>query len=169
MKAHVLKKREGRKIAICFKIISYRESHIYKRSIVLVYLFPHTFTSWSKSMALLSLDPRFDFTTYAIQVCYFVYPNLKLHINLFRSRRKQKKAKHCYALVRIYTPLFESAILRSTKWTRLFLEKKFKNSKLLRCGIGEMTLFQELFRFSTTQGNMLANATNPTCVKSVLE
>ena len=56
-------------------------------------------------MALLSLDPQFDFTTYAIQVCYFVYLYLKLHVDLFRSRRKQKKAKHCYALVRIYTPL----------------------------------------------------------------
>jgi hypothetical protein len=53
-------------------------------------------------MVLLSLDTRFDFTIYAIQVCYFIYPYLKLHINLFRSRRKQKKAKLCYALV---TPL----------------------------------------------------------------
>jgi hypothetical protein len=56
-------------------------------------------------MALLSLDPRFDFTTYAMQVCYFVYPYIKLHIYLFRSRRKQKKAKLHYALVRKYTPL----------------------------------------------------------------
>jgi hypothetical protein len=32
-----------------------------------------------------------------------------------------------------------------------------------------MTLFQELFHISTTQGNMLANATNPTCIKNVLE
>jgi hypothetical protein len=55
-------------------------------------------------MALLSLDPRFDFTTYAIQVCYIIYLYLKPHINLFRDRRKQKKAKHYYALVRIYTP-----------------------------------------------------------------
>jgi hypothetical protein len=56
-------------------------------------------------MALLSLDPRFDITIYAMQVCYFIYPYLKLHINLFRSRRKQKKPKYCYALVRKYTPL----------------------------------------------------------------
>ena len=52
----------------------FERDHIYKRSIVLVYLFPHTCTSWSKSMTLLSLDPRFDFTKYAIQGCYFVYP-----------------------------------------------------------------------------------------------
>jgi hypothetical protein len=87
--------------------------HIYKRSIVLVhfiilvYHFPQTCTSWSKCMALLSLDPRFDFTTYAIQVCY---PYLKFHINHFRSRRKQKKAKHCYALVMIHTPLSDSRV-----------------------------------------------------------
>jgi hypothetical protein len=56
-------------------------------------------------MVLLSMDPRFDFTIYAIQVCHFVYPYLKLHIKLFRSRRKQKKAKLCYALVSKYTPL----------------------------------------------------------------
>ena len=50
-----------------------------------------------------------------------------------------------------------------------FLEKNFQNSKLLRCEIGKMALFQELFHFSTTQGNMLANATYPTCVKNMLE
>jgi hypothetical protein len=49
------------------------------------------------------------------------------------------------------------------------LEKNFQNSKLLRCEIRKVTLFQELFRFSTTQGNMLANATYPTCVRNVLE
>jgi hypothetical protein len=51
-------------------------------------------------MALLSLDPRFDFTIYTMPVCYIVYPYLKFHIDLFRGRRKQKKAKLCYALVR---------------------------------------------------------------------
>jgi hypothetical protein len=55
-------------------------------------------------MTLLSLDPRFDFTIYAMQVCYFVYPYLKLHINLYRSRRKQKKAKTLLCLgEEIYT------------------------------------------------------------------
>ena len=121
-------------------------------------------------MAPLSLNPWFDFTTYAIQVCYIVYPNLKLHINLFRSRRKQKKAKHYYALVRIYTHwMIWECHLRSIKWTMLFLKKNFQNSELLRCEIGKMTLFWELFHFSTTQGNMLANATNPICIKNVLE
>jgi hypothetical protein len=31
-----------------------------------------------------------------------------------------------------------------------FLEKNFQNSKLLRCEIGKVSLFQELFCFSTT-------------------
>jgi hypothetical protein len=45
-------------------------------------------------MTLLSLDPRFDFTIYAMQVCYFVYPYLKLLINLLEvgeNKRRQKK------------------------------------------------------------------------------
>ena len=52
----------------------------------------------------------------------------------------------------------------------LFLEEKnLQNSKLLKCEIGEMTLFQGLFHFLETQGNMLANATYPTGRKNVLE
>jgi hypothetical protein len=121
-------------------------------------------------MALLSLDPRFDFTIYAIQVCHFVYPYLKLHINLFRSRRKQKKAKHCYALVRIHTPLSDSRVpIEEYKVNYAFLEKNFQNSKLLRREIRKMTLFRELFHFSTTQENTLANATYSTRLKNVLE
>ena len=108
---------------------------------------------------------------HAIQVCYIVYPYLKLHINLFRSRRKQKKAKRCYALVRMYTPLSDLRMpFEEYKVNYTFsCEKNFKNSKLLRCKIGKMTLFQGLFHFSTTQGNMLANATYPTGIKNVLE
>jgi hypothetical protein len=56
-------------------------------------------------MALLSLDPRFDFTTNVMQVHYFVYPYLKAPHKPFRSRRKQKKAILHYALVSKYTPL----------------------------------------------------------------
>jgi hypothetical protein len=84
-------------------------------------------------MALLSLDPRFDFTIYAMQVCYFVYPYLKLHINLFRSRRKQKKAKLCYALVWKYTPLSDlRAPFEEYKVNYAFVCENFQNSKLLR-------------------------------------
>jgi hypothetical protein len=91
-------------------------------------------------MALISLDPRFDFTIYAIQVYHFVYPYLKLHINLFSSRRKQKKARHCYALVRIHTPLSDLRVpIEEYKVNYAFLEKNFQNSKLLRCEIRKMT------------------------------
>jgi hypothetical protein len=55
-------------------------------------------------MALLSLDPRFDFTIYAMQVCYFLSLPKAPH-RPFRSRRKQKKVELRYALVRKYTPL----------------------------------------------------------------
>ena len=76
-----IEKKEGRKIAMFQNNI--KRDHIYKRIIVSVYLFPHTCRSSYKSMALLSLDPWFDFTTYAIQVYYIVYPYLKLHIKPF--------------------------------------------------------------------------------------
>jgi hypothetical protein len=93
-------------------------------------------------MALLSLDPQFDFTIYALQVGCFVYPYLKLHINLFRSRRKQKKVKLRYALVRKYTPLSDLRVpFEEYKVNYAFVYEKLSNSKLLRCEIGKMTLF----------------------------
>ena len=122
--------------------------HIYKRSIVLVYLFPHTCASWSKSMALLSLDPRFDFTTYAIQVCYFVYPYLKLHINhleVGENKRRQNIAMPWWGSIHHW--VIWECLLRSIKWTMLFLDKNLQNSKLLKYEIGKMTLFRELFCF----------------------
>ena len=167
IKAHVLKKRW--KIAM-FQNKKLERDHTYKRSIVLVYLFPHTCTSWSKSMSLLSMDPWFDFTTCAIQVCYFAYPYLKLHINLLEVGENKRRQKHCYALVRKYTPLSDLRVpFEEYKVNYAFAWENFQDSKLLRCEIGKRTLFQELFHFSTTQGNMLANTTYPTCVKNVLE
>jgi len=85
-------------------------------------------------MALLSLDPRFDFTTYAMQVCYSVYPYLKLHINLFRGRRKQKAKTLLCLGEELYTiERFESTI-EEYKVNYALFEKK--TSKLLRCEIG---------------------------------
>jgi len=105
-------------------------------------IFAHICTSWSKSMALLSLDPQFDFTIYAIQVCYFVYSYLKLHINLLEvgeNKRRQNIAMPRWGS--IHHRVIWECHLRSIKWTMLFLEKNFQNSKLLRCEIGKMTLF----------------------------
>jgi hypothetical protein len=84
-------------------------------------------------MSLLSLDPRFDFTTYTIEVCYIVYPYLKLHINLFRSRGKQKKAKHCYALVRNYTPVSDLRVsFEECEVSYAFLEKKLSKLQVAK-------------------------------------
>jgi hypothetical protein len=143
---------------------------IYKRSIILVHLFPHTCTSLSKSMTLLSLDPWFDFTSNAMQVQCFVYPYLKLHINLLEvgeNKRRQNFAMPWWG--NIHHWVIWECHLRSIKWTILLFERNFQKLQVLRCEIGKMTLFRELFHFSTTQGNMLANTTNPTCVKNVLE
>jgi hypothetical protein len=42
------------------------------------------------------LDPQFDFTIYAIQVWYFVYPYIKLHINLLEvGEKKEGKTLLC--------------------------------------------------------------------------
>ena len=92
-------------------------------------------------MTLLSLDPQFDFTIYAIQVCYFVYPYLKLHINLFRSRRKQKKAKHCYALVWIYRPLSDLRV----PFEEYKVNYAFSWEKLLKLQVAKMWNWEDGF------------------------
>ena len=45
-------------------------------------IYPHTCTSWFDCMTQLSLDSRFDFTIYALQVCSSFLPTYKLHISL---------------------------------------------------------------------------------------
>jgi hypothetical protein len=102
---------------------------IYKRSIVLVYLFPHTCTSWSKSLALLSLDSQFDFTTNVMQVHCFVYPYLKLHINLLEvgeNKRRQNFAMPWWG--NIHHWVIWECHLRSIKWTIVLFEKNFKKT-----------------------------------------
>ena len=63
-------------------------------------------------MTLLSLDPRFDFTTYAIQVYYIVYPYLKAPHKPFYKLVKTKEGKTLLCLGKdLYTiEWFESAI-----------------------------------------------------------
>ena len=69
------KKEEQGKIAMFQNNRLYRErSYLQKEYSFKFTIFPHTCMSWSKSMTLLSLDPRFDFTTYAIPVCYLFLP-----------------------------------------------------------------------------------------------
>jgi hypothetical protein len=54
-------------------------------------------------MALLSLDPRLDSATYAIQVCYFVYPYLKLHINLLEVGENKRRQNIAMPWWEVYT------------------------------------------------------------------
>ena len=51
-------------------------------------------------MTQLSLDPLFDFTIYALQVCSSFLPTYELHISL--SGRKRKRHNIIIALVRIH-------------------------------------------------------------------
>jgi hypothetical protein len=98
----------------------------------------------------------------------FIY--LKLHINLLEVGENKTRQNICYALVRKYTPLSDLRVpFEEYKVNYVFSEEKLSKLQVLRCEIGKMTLFQELFHFSTTQENMLANATYPTCVKNGLE
>ena len=76
---------------ICFK----EHSRI---RLATIYIYPHTCTSWSKSMTFFSLYPCFDFAIYAKQVGFHIHPYLS-SIEAFRSR--QKEGKVINALVRI--------------------------------------------------------------------
>jgi hypothetical protein len=81
-----------------------------------------------------------------------------------------RKATVQMPLVRFHTQLSDLRVpFEEYRVIYAFFEKTFKNSKLLRCEIRKMPLFQELFHFSTTQGNMVDNATYPTSVRHVLE
>jgi hypothetical protein len=86
------------------------------------------------------------------------YPYLKLHINLLEVGESKRWQKLCYDLVRKYTPLSDPRVpFEEYKSELCFcLKKHAKTPKLLRCEIGKITLFCELFYLSTTQGNMLA-------------
>jgi hypothetical protein len=83
---------------------------------------------------------------------------------------EHKRRQTLLCLVRKYTPLSDLRVpFEEYKVNYAFVCENFQNSKLLRCEIRKMTLFQGLFHFLTIQGNMVANATYPTRVKNVLE
>ena len=48
------------------------QSRIRLATICVHHIHPHTCTSWFDCMTQLSLDPRFDFTIYVLQVCFDV-------------------------------------------------------------------------------------------------
>ena len=56
-----------------------KESYVFKEhsiirlaTIYIQHRYPHTCISWFDCMTQLSLDPRFDFTIYSLQVCSFM-------------------------------------------------------------------------------------------------
>ena len=66
-----------------------RERYVFKEhsririaTIYIHHIYPHTCTSWFDYMTQLSLDPRFDFIIYALQVCPSFLPTYDLHISL---------------------------------------------------------------------------------------
>ena len=81
-------------------------------------------------MTQLSLDPLFDFTIYALQVCSSFLPTYELHINL--SGRKRKRHNIFIALVRIhkyhiYWETWECHTMESLS----FILKTYKNSRIM--------------------------------------
>ena len=118
--AHVLLQK-------CFQVS--KERHILKEHsrIRLPTIYPHTCTSWSDYMTQLSLDPRFDFTIYALQVCSGFLLTYKLHISL--SRRKRKRHNIFIALVRIHKyHIYWETWECHTKESLSFILKTYKNS-----------------------------------------
>jgi hypothetical protein len=153
-----------------------QNNHKLKKEIVLVkeynevyHHIPHICTSWSKSMT-------FSLSIFALNLQYMQYKYAiilslpELHINLFRSRMK-KEGKIVLWLGKDHTPFSDLRVpFEEYKWCmHIFCWKLLKNSRLLRCENGKLTLLRQLFHFSTTQGYMLANATYPTCVRNALE
>jgi len=82
-KMSTIKKRE-KKIASAlpkyFKFqtteICFNEHSRIRLATIYIYIHPHISTSCFKSMIFFSVDPCFDFTLYAMQVCFHIYPYL---------------------------------------------------------------------------------------------
>ena len=103
-------KREMNKIAHvllqkCFQVS--KERYVFKEqnrirlaTIYIHHIHPHICTSWFDCMTQLCLDPLFDFTIYALQVCSSFLPTYELHIS--HSGRKRKRHNIFIASVRIH-------------------------------------------------------------------
>ena len=81
-------------------------------------------------MTQLFLDPLFDFTIYALQVCSSFLPTYELHINL--SGRKRKRHNMFITLVRIhkyhiYWEIWECHTMEAL----IFILKTYKNSRII--------------------------------------
>ena len=93
-------------------------------------IYPHICTSWFDCMTQLSLDPRFDFTIYTLQVCSSFLCTYELHISL--SGRKRTRHNIFIVLVRIhkyhiYWETWECHTMESLS----FILKTYKNSRTM--------------------------------------
>ena len=91
------KKREMNKIAPILlqkyfqvskeRYLSKEHSRIKLATTYIHLIYPHTCISWFDCMTQLSLDPLFDFTIYALQVCSSFLPTYELHKS-FSGRKR---------------------------------------------------------------------------------
>ena len=70
--------------------------HCIHSTIYIHFIYPYTCTSWFDCMTRFSLDPLFDFTTYALQVCMRCLHTYELYISL--SCRKRNAQHHYFFL-----------------------------------------------------------------------
>jgi len=88
----------------------------------------------------------------------------------FRNRKKQKKTKQCYALVRNHTPLSDMRVpFEEYKWTMPFLVKTLKKKLVSKMWVWEDDFASKLFHFLAAQRYMLADARYPTHKMFVLQ
>ena len=93
------KKKKINKIApvflqSCFQVS--KERYVFKQhsrirlaTIYIHHIHPYTCTSWFDCMTQLSLDSRFDFTIYVLQVCsIMLFHSYELHVSLSCRKRK---------------------------------------------------------------------------------
>ena len=105
----------------------FKEQSRIRLATIYIHHIPHICISWFDCITQLSLDPLFDFTIYALQVCSSFLPTYELHISL--SGRKRERHNIFVALVRIdkyhiYWETWECHTVESLS----FILKTYKNS-----------------------------------------
>ena len=115
--SHALQIKDGERIISCYGVI-------------MIIMFPRTFTPWSECMIFFSIDPLFDLAIYATQVCFnFILP--KLHISLLEVGRKAKH--HCLGEDTNTIEWLESTIWGEV-WAKFSIAKVIKTPSMLHRG-----------------------------------
>ena len=132
------KMREINKIAHVFlqKCFQFsKERYVFKEhsriilASIYIHHIPHTCTSWFHCMTQLSLDPLFDFTIYALQVCYSFLPTHKLHISF--SCRKRKDITSLLPWWGSTNTTYIERLEWHTMESLSFILKTYKNSRIM--------------------------------------